>query len=698
MTVPTDARSERVSDPLTAGLAAALLALWIVWIGASGGYYGDVWYPSTLALGSVAALLVLVARRRPALPRAPRIALVAFFTLVALNYLSILWASSPGTALEASNLLVLYALVGLVCSCLSWTPRLLGMMMGLWAVAIAAFCAVGLIEATSATSLDRFFVQLRWATPLHYSNATAALAVMGMWPVLIFSSRRELPPWLRALCLPVAVFLAEFAFLPQTRAAVLGLVLTVPIVAVFASDRLRLLARMAIVGGALAVSIPRTVAVDDAITAGHHVGPVLQRAADGMLITSLLALVLAGILSVVEWRWDRSVSVRRPERASVTPRPVPAARGLPGSRRSRWIAGAVLLCLAVGGAVPVVVHETRKLYNTASHDSGFGPTRILSASPEERLDYARVALHMFAGQPIFGAGAGNFGPRYDALRRYDKHSKYAHDLALRALSENGIVGFLLLVAVIGGLAYGLIASALRSRGLARACTVTALAIAAYFLIHDSLDWVDQFPALAAPALGFSMAAMTLKRPPAPLVQAAVSGPAVLTPRPALRAIAIAAAALASLAALVAVAGGYVSSRYRERALATFRTNAAAAYADLNRAEKLNPFDINADITEGTIALDLGDSARARVAFERALKREDNWYPHLQLALLDAQAREFPAAAVELAHARRLDADDPVIAQAEVMLRQRLPIDPVDFNRLLTTAGNQSQFFRPQNIK
>lgn len=695
MTVPTNVSAERTTDPLTAGLAAAVLALWIIWIGASGGYYGDVWYPSTLALGSVAALLALAAHRRPVLTGAPRVALVAFFALVALNYLSILWAGSKGTALDASNKLVLYALVGLVFASLRWTPRLLGMLMGGWAVAIAVFCAIGLIDATSSSRLDQFFVQLRWAIPLHYSNATAALAVMGMWPAVILASRRELPPWLRAPCLALGVFLSEFAFLPQTRAAVLGLLLSVPIALAFASDRLRLLARLVVLGGGLALVVPRTVAVDDAITAGRHVGPALTRAAHGMLLSTLLALLLGGILSALEWRSDQRPAGRGSRRSVRTVGSASAVLGRTMSRRARLIAGAVLLCAVLGAGIPVAVHETKKIYNTANHDSNFGPTRILSATPEERLDYARVALHMFTSQPILGAGAGNFGPRYDALRRYDKHSRYTHDLALRALSETGIVGLLLLVLVLGGLAYGLIAAALRSEGLGRACTVAALALAAYFLIHDSLDWMDEFPALAAPAFGFPMAALTLRQP------IRMRGPSrlgALTQRPLVRIGALACAVLVSIAALGALSGAYLSSRYSERALATFRSDPRSAYADLNRAQSLNPLDINPVITEGTVALNLGDSARARAAFRRALEREDNWYPHLQLALLDAQARQFPAADAELGLARRLNADDPVIAQAETMLRQRLPIDPVDFDRLLTSAGNQGQFFRPENIK
>lgn len=684
-----------LADPLSAGLAAATLALWVVWISASGGYYGDVWYPSTLALGAVLALVVLGARRRLAWQPPLRIALGAFLALVAVNYLSILWAGSRGSALAASNLLVLYALVALLFSALAWTPGLLAGMLGAWALAIAAFCAGGLIQATSAGNLDRFFVEFRYAVPLHYSNATAALAVMGMWPALILAARRELAPWLRALCLPVAVFLAEFALLPQSRAAVVGLLITAPLVFVCSSDRLRLLARMLVVGGGLAVSAPRTVAVDDAVSAGRHVAPVLAQAARTMLLTSLGALVLAFVLVAADSAWER-----RARRHDGRARGVLRAPARSRRRRLRyaWVSAGVLVVVGAVAAAPAVHREARTVIRQARHDASTGSTRLLSTTPEERFDYARVALRLFTGAPILGVGAGNFGRRYDALRRFEKHSQYTHDLALRALSETGVVGFALLALVVGALAYGLIAATVRSEGLTRACVVAAVAVAAYFLVHDSLDWLDEFPVLAAPAFAFPVAALALtgesaptaRWRPAPVWEAVRSTPA----RFALALIAV----LACAAVYVSLSAAYLSTRYNERAQATFRANPQRAWADLHRAEKLNPLEPDPLLTEGTIALNLGNTARARSAFSQALAREDDWYPRLELALLDAEGRQFAAAAAELRAAARLDADDPVIAQAAAKVRQRQPIDPVSFNQLLFTAGAQSAIFRPENIK
>src|SRR5207245_6575441 len=77
------------------------------------------------------------------------------------------------------------------------------------------------------------------------------------------------------------------------------------------------------------------------------------------------------------------------------------------------------------------------------------------------------------------------------------------------LSETGIGGFALLAVIVIALSAGLARTARELGGLGRACCVSALLVAAYFLVHDSLDWLDEFPALAAPALALALAAIQL---------------------------------------------------------------------------------------------------------------------------------------------------------------------------------------------
>ncbi|MGH2896355.1 MAG: hypothetical protein ACRDPM_24230, partial [Solirubrobacteraceae bacterium] len=294
---------------------AVVAAMWLVWIGASGGYAAETWYPSALVIFSLwIAVLGFGDRVLPA-NRLARAALLAFLALVALNYLSILWAGSQGSALDAANQLALYLLVAWIFAVLPWTPRALVAVLGVWSLGACIFCALALADADSAPTLTRFFINGRFATPMQYSNATGALAVMGMWPALILASRRELPFWLRAGCLGVATFLADFSTLPQSRAALLGLILTAPVAILASSDRIRLLTRMAVVGGALAVCLPRTVSVDNAVGTTANVSPILAHAAAGMLVTSIAALVLGLALALAENHLTAPWAQRRAGRA-----------------------------------------------------------------------------------------------------------------------------------------------------------------------------------------------------------------------------------------------------------------------------------------------------------------------------------------------------------------------------------------------
>src|ERR1019366_2609459 len=106
-------------------------------------------------------------------------------------------------------------------------------------------------------------------------------------------------------------------------------------------------------------------------------------------------------------------------------------------------------------------------------------------------------------------------------------------------------------------------------------------------------------------------------------------------------------AVAAVAICLAVGGPYLSTRYTERAFATFRTRPGDAFHDLKLAEKFDPVSVDPITSQGTIALYLGESARAQAAFDRAIRRQDDWYPRLELALLDAQAGRFGGASNEL---------------------------------------------------
>jgi hypothetical protein len=668
-----------------------VIVVWLVWVGASGGYAPETWYPTAFVMFSLWVAVIGFGGRVLPASRHARIALLAFAALVGLNYLSIIWAPAKGSALAASNQLALYLLVAWIFAVLPWTPRALVAVLGVWSLGVSVFCAVTLVDATSAHTLTSFFINGRFSTPMQYSNATGALGVMAMWPSLILSSRRELPFWLRACFLGVAAFLAGFATLPQSRAALLGLILTVPIAVLASSDRIRLLTRMAVVGGTLAICLPRTISVDNAVSANGNVSPVLAHAATGMWVCALGALVIGLCLGILEDRWAGTLARRR-DRAVAAGRRRVSPRA---ARRGALAAALVVVVAAAVVAAPAVSHVYHSVVRNGKTDASTGSTRLLSTSPEERFDYARVALHLFSGAPVLGIGSGNFGRRYDALRRFVKHSQYTHNLPLRVLSETGVVGALIFVALLAALVAGLVMAIRRRNDLARAGAVIALCVSGYFLVHSCLDWVDEFPALAGPAIAIPLAAIAAAARPGEdrerpgedgkraRARRGRGGAGFRRWRPA----AAAAGGLAAFAVLVALGTSYVSLRLVDRAFATFRASPTQANRDLSRAQSLDPLNANPITSEGTIALYRGETARATRAFERSLRRQDDWYPRLELGLIDAQAGRFADALTQMDAAVRLDVDDPVLDQARAAVAAHHRLNPLTVNSQVLNEGN-----------
>jgi hypothetical protein len=665
------------------------VGLWLVWIPASGGYYPAAWYPS--AAGAVSLAIATHIGFRRALPstRAARVALLAFAALVALNYLSILWAGSRGDALSSANELLLLLAVAWTMSLLPWTPSMLAVILGVWSLGVAVICGIDLARAAAAENLGPFFYSTRYATPLQYPNATAALAAMSVWPALLLSARREVPAWARIPLLGVAVFLADFAFLPQSRGALVGIALTTVVVVLISGRRVALAIRMLIIGGALAVTIPRTVAVYQALTAGRRVRPVLQHTAAGILLTTIAAVALSLVLVVIEQKLiPTRIRDWRPAR--------PGRRGLVTSA----LVAVVVVAAGAVAAAPAISRLANSVWHSGHTDASTGSVRLLSATPEERFDYIHAAVKLWDGSPVLGVGSGNFGRRYDAVRTFPKHSQYTHFLALRVLSETGAVGALLFIVVIAALLVGLFKAMRELPGVGRACAVAAAAMACYFAVHSSLEWLDEFPVLAAPPLALALAAIGMRRTGSANSSTqdadALAGTKSRGRRPPAAVGGLLVLALACAAAVV-LGAPYLQLRYTDRALASAVNDPSAAYKDLSRAADINPLSADALITEGTIAIDLHDPTHARQAFAKAITREDAWYPHLELALLFAQAGQFPSALKQVDAAAVLDHDDALVDEARTRIQHHQRIDPIKFNSGFI-QGAQSDIFLQRAIR
>src|SRR5436190_3589334 len=225
--------------------ATLVVVLWLGVIPPSGGYFPRSWYPA--ALGSVLLFCVLCMTRGRVLPpaAAARRALIVFAALVAWGFLSMAWAGSNADAWETANELALYLVAAAVAALVPWTPGTLALVAGAWSLGVAALCAGRLFTWLGAGDVLVFFSSDgRLNDPIGYPNATAALPAIALFPALALASVRSIPPVARALALPVAVFLAEFAVLPTSRGAILGVLVALPFVIAAAPDRWRLLGRL----------------------------------------------------------------------------------------------------------------------------------------------------------------------------------------------------------------------------------------------------------------------------------------------------------------------------------------------------------------------------------------------------------------------------------------------------------------------
>jgi tetratricopeptide (TPR) repeat protein len=120
----------------------------------------------------------------------------------------------------------------------------------------------------------------------------------------------------------------------------------------------------------------------------------------------------------------------------------------------------------------------------------------------------------------------------------------------------------------------------------------------------------------------------------------------------------------------------------QAAAGSWRDDRETAFDRLERARALNPLSDNPDLVAGAIASCLGDHARMRVSFERALERNPhNWYAYFELAVVAALDGRREEALQLLGTARRLVPRESAIALVTSQVRAGKPISPAGLDRL-----------------
>jgi tetratricopeptide (TPR) repeat protein len=183
-----------------------------------------------------------------------------------------------------------------------------------------------------------------------------------------------------------------------------------------------------------------------------------------------------------------------------------------------------------------------------------------------------------------------------------------------------------------------------------------------WVIHGSVDWFWEVPALAGPALGFLAIAGAIR--PSPAVVPEPSRPAPV-PRRRERAAALIAAGIAGLAVLtVVLALPYLSVIEQSRASRERASNPVRALADLATAAKLNPLSAAPSRAAGDIALETGQYEVALARFRQSIAREPaGWFGWLGAGLAASELGEVSRARHDFEVARSINNRQPAVTTA-----------------------------------
>ena len=647
----------RASGPL-ARERAVLLALpavgvFLAWAAVEGGYSAIYWYPGALAL---LPLLVIAFLARDAQgPR--RLVVVAFGCLAAYaawSFASIGWADVRADAWDGANRTALYVTVFGLFALLPWTIRGAWLVLGTYAFGAAGIAAWTLTRAaTSAEPLTYFAGGTRFSSPTTYHNANCALFTFALIVLVHVASRRATPLVLRPLAAAGGVVLIVVSLLAQSRGWLGAVVVTVLVLLAIAPARARIAFSLGALAAGVAPVVHQALALEDAAALGDP-GPVLDSIG---LRTGLGVAVAAGC--VLLWALADRLYAPSSRVALYADRSVAAA-----------LAGAVVVGLVAFLAVGSPRERLTDTWNDftdigATDQSGVG-SHFGRGVTGNRYDLWRVALRAFERHPVTGVGADNFAVDYFRERRTLEEPRYPHSLELRALSQTGVVGGLLL----GGFLVAALVAAWPRRqfrsGVLRAAVVTG---AVYWLLHGSIDWFWEIPGVSGPvfaALGLAAALASREVEDDP-------GPA---PRRRSGRLMTAGAVVAAGLLGASYALPLLSDLYVRDAARSWRAEPARAFASLDRARRLNPLADRPDLVAGAIASRLHRPQQMRARFAAAVERNpSSWYGFLELGVAEALTGRPARALADLGVAKRLNPREVVIEDVIEKVRAREPVDP-----------------------
>jgi tetratricopeptide (TPR) repeat protein len=477
-----------LAPPLLLGSAALVLAVAVF---AGGGSDDDRIFPiGSLALAAAGAALVLVAAGSLPRPRVGRAAALLLLTLTAFvlwSGISIVWSVQPDGSWDAFNrgsAYVAVLLLGLfVGGLVPRAPRVAGGVLAVVLGLAVAWALVGKVVPALGPELDR---SARLRAPVGYWNALALLVAMSLPLWLWVAARPSHRPALRAGATGMLVAGLVALALTTSRGGILVGAIAVAAWLALTTPRLEGIAALIVASPIAAVVAAWALSRPGLAEAGVDQDVAAR---DGALFGVVLAAALALVFVLALAAARQSVDAARRRRLE---------------RLAAVLVGlTVLVALLVGGlrvGDPAAWARERldEFRNPRSEQVSQDPERLTAFSSNHRWTWWGEAGRLFLDDPAGGTGAGSFGLARRPLREDTQVPLAPHNIALQALSETGVVGFLLLLAATVAGAFAVVQALRRLSGSDRAVAAALAAGLVAYLAHSLVDMGWEYVAVSAP--------------------------------------------------------------------------------------------------------------------------------------------------------------------------------------------------------
>jgi O-antigen ligase len=612
---------------LTALIAAGPAAFTVYLAFRSGGYFAGAPAIAAIVL-AVALVLRLMLAESPFEGFGPAMtwATIGLGAFTLWTLLSAFWSHAPAQALIAFDRSLMLWLALVLFGSFRWSRERLLWAVRLLAAAMVVVAILGLITRLlpNVHEIPESFERDRLSYPISYWNGLGAFVAVAILLCCGLATRREEPSVSKALAAAAMPILAVTLYFTFSRGAI-G-VLLIGLVAFVA-----LAARRELLTGFVAIVPPTAIAVllalaTHTLSTEHYAVPAGVTEGHKLAWELLALAAAAGILRVLLLPVDRRLA-----RIDLSPQFV---------RRGWIVVGAIVAVAIVGVGIAAsgrIGDDFEKFTETQGiEDTGELQHRLTDINNNGRIAQWKLALDRFDAEPLHGDGAGTFARAWAAEAEDESRIVDSHSLYLGVMAELGLPGLIFLAIALIAI---LVATARRIFGPERILFAAIFAAMLTWVVHASVDWDWQLPALGF--FVFALGGMAIAADPGAGERDGTGLAARLSGRTARIALSLCALALVVSPALVAISQGYLNSAVKD-----FEKGNCAG-ASRKALDAIHTLSVRPDPYQllGFCDSREGEHALAVSLLETAIARDrGEWESYYGLAVVQAAAGRNPRAA------------------------------------------------------